>query len=245
MKRKCFNWLRKMKHDPALKIILGCLFVIVGAFVVIFLLDFSNLPTDIKIVDPANSREWLGHLVGYVGAVVGAFLGSVATLLAVRMTIDKQEKNRREDNAKDVLPLIEISNYFGHDYLGLGSMDYGDEKDNYVMLHFTTTNVGEREMYSPTIRYCYVNGKCMKDANKILSPIIYKNKEHNYCYSLKIDLLKNDYDCFELFFDIYFSDCYENLYCQKIKCRCERHSSSNFFDAEQYEVISAPQIVRE
>ena len=242
MKKKIGTMFKELKGNTILCIFLGCLIVAAGVIFIIFLLDINNIPTSNGWVEPGDSKSWLGHLVEYAGAVVGAFLGSIATLWAVRLTIDSQEKSRLEDNARNVLPLLSIEEWTGNNGLSLESHDFG-KGNAWVRLCFTLKNVGQREMYDVKMGRYYIRSTNMKNIKKEICPVLYKNGCKNFEYFLSLQLPCCDERRFDLVVEIMFRDCYDNQYCQKIKCSCYRRGAQGAFGVDKYEVYSAPQAV--
>ena len=91
---KLFNSLR-----PAYRV---CAWLAIAAFLTLVIVQ---LLFKIECPIPSLVAVWsAGDLIGFVGSIIGA----VATILAVTMTIDHAERNKREEHVMDVLPCIGV-----------------------------------------------------------------------------------------------------------------------------------------
>lgn len=267
MLNKIMVKLRKLMRDEVLQIAFGCFAIVVGTFVVIFMLDAADLPTTMGVVGPDKSREWLGHLVGYVGAAAGAFLGSVATLWSVSLTIERQGRDRKEDNAKDALPLIRVEkdNAPGSCDIQVVISRILDKTNGRTFTndfsdggpHIQITNVGMRELYDlqvTPIKNKFFNGSIKKSE---IVPVLYKNE------TLRIRVLMDakgkeveEHILFSdgpplterVMFRVQFRDCYGNVYYQNFfadlsydpESLADKYSVFRSSEVEDCKITSAP-----
>lgn len=206
-----------------------------------FFLDKFNVLSYLGFIDPDNPpSEWSIAFIGYFGSAVAAIAGYIAVILSLNI----QNKARREDNAKEVLPLISALPtacdtgwnrsviYLKHI---IHSKDGVSTDDNKTSSHLSRDgillkNVGMREMYS--VEIVGVESEFFTTSLKPiqLAPILYKNNSiafdimleaygpHSEHLEITNRTFKNK-SYARVVFDIAYGDCYGNRYIQKIDAK--------------------------
>ena len=245
MKKRIRN--KKTSEDEYIDII-KCALVVVGLILfAIYAFDMLDVPTRIGLVSAENSREWLTNIISYVGIVAGAFIGFFSAMIPVKIMLGKQEEDRKEDNAKKVLPLVKIdawqSSLLGDSIFEKMEFDFDKRKDTSIWLHFAIQNVGLREMYDVWCDdFC---GDIKRKKKRVdIAEIIYKDDWSGKDYTLQVSRLIQSKKI-DLRFKVHFKDCYGNRYYQMVKCECELVGGVDdegraHYRADKYVVIGAP-----
>lgn len=211
----------------------------------VYAFDALDVPTRMGLVSPENSREWLDNIVGYFGIIAGAFIGFFSAMIPVKITLERQEEIRREDNAKRVLPLVKIDTW-QPSQLGdpvIEKIDFDKGNNTSIGLYFAIQNVGLREMYDVWCDdFCGDVKRKRKRAN--IAEIIYKDEWAREDYMLQVNRLVQS-GTMDLRFRVHFKDCYGNGYYQMVKCKCElvggiSDDGRAHYRADEYVVIGAP-----
>lgn len=184
--------------------------------VCIYLLDASNTPSKIGIVDKGNSRDWLEYTVVYFGTIMASFIGFIGAIMAVSLTLEKQNEFRKEDSRKSVLPLAKVSKAhpaYEEPYPFPSIIDVAKKDQTILLLPIAIENVGQREMYD-----IYIGGVCCgkERGNSYHSvlPILYKGDQYSECF---VSSIKNSGEkAIDISLKIYFKDCYDNCYYQEL-----------------------------
>lgn len=199
-----------------------------------FFLDKFNVLSCLDFIDPDNPpSEWSIAFIGYFGSAVAAIAGYIAVILSLNI----QNKARREDNAKDVLPLLAAEPYYGavSKPVIVTNGDYKAASPNVVTGGILKLqNVGMREMYNLEV----INLRSDKFDNvtvrTTITPILYKENSIFLCvYPVMEGVLDGKnvriqgqtfeaHDKLSLSIDITFiyQDCYKNRYAQEFKLTC-------------------------
>jgi len=176
-------------------------------------------------------------LLNLLGGAIGGIIGGLFTFFGVKMTINKEDKDKRLEDKKRVLPLLKLSeskydyryNYITCDFVTTEESKKRIRKNisDTATITFSINNVGERELYDLTI--CNIDSVYFKTNSNLykISPIVYKNDKVNINLVIR-ELGKYDNDNNNSFhtndllisgisFDCYFKDCFDNCYYQKIE----------------------------
>ena len=102
---------KKQNADEYVNIVKWAFAVAALTIIAIYTFDVLDVPTRMGLISPENSREWLDNIVGYFGIIAGAFIGFFSAIIPVKITLERQEEVRKEDNAKRVLPLVKIDTW--------------------------------------------------------------------------------------------------------------------------------------
>lgn len=232
--------MKKLGYSQETLLLLLLLLVIFpGAW---FLIDRFNLPSILGIIDFNNPpSEWSVIFTGYFGSALAAIAGYVAVILSLR----KQEDARKEDNAKEVLPLISVSATIPNDlwnrpaiYLKHtiqsknGDSTAEEEKpslhpsQNGVLLK----NVGMREMYDVKLVGVESDFFTSSSSSIELAPILYKDNTIAFDIMLEANGPQSKYTAIinrtfknrsyaRVIVDVSYKDCYGNCYIQKIELK--------------------------
>lgn len=232
----------KNNADDYVKIAIGAFVIALLILVVIWIADITDFPSNIGIVNESNSHDWRNMVIEYFGAVSSAFIGFIAAIMAVGITLNRQEKIRIEDNAKNALPLVKISSILDFSSIKTEIMLNAQDvnKDQRILeMRFKISNAGQREMYDIWIGD-YVSESFKLSKRGYISPILYKDDNPLYTSVRLYQPIgpDADEDIFLAKFKVFFKDCYGNWYYQQIKCNC--YSEDSEYRAESYSVASAP-----
>lgn len=201
-----------------------------------FYLDFYNVPSKIGWINNINSNEWLNIIFTYAVGILSALIGAYMTIRSVKMSIDEQEKVRKEEEKKKALPLLKISAVEQYDYrykYMQFSCFFTEESKERKRKNISDTanvtikleNVGMRELYDLYIGD--IQSSVFKEDNEYhkMHPIIYK--DDYVCINLNFyemgnydkDLSDEKYHTMINFmtFNCYFKDCYNNWYYQTLQ----------------------------
>ena len=222
-------------------IIIACFFP-----VVIFYIDYYNLPSRVGWAKNMNASIWLEVIMTYGVSIIVAIIGAVVTIKSVQLSINLQEKNRLEEKKKEVLPLLKVEEennyhysykYLQFDFLFTEESKLRERKDipNTANVTIKISNIGMRELYDFYI--CNIQSTFFKDnsQNHYMYPIIYK--DDGVCINLNFyEMGSYDNDKREdkyhtlispITFDCYFQDCYKNWYYQTLEVRLFHQISKN------------------
>lgn len=230
---------KKDKWDEYARLALETFIIAVSIFACIYLLDIVDTPSKLGIVNENNSKEWLRFSINYFGTIAASFISFIGAIMAVSMTIEKQNEFRKEDNRKRVLPIAKIGFCTKKQPLDgsnrqvvvkqKSSGHYSQERANtHNNLQIQLSNVGEREMYDARIKILE-NEDFLPSKEQEIAPIVY-SKEASY-FSMTIDAVMpklnrdsqsdivsdQDNDNIlksEITFLILYKDCYDNKYRQ-------------------------------
>lgn len=192
---------------------------------------------------------WTSAFLGYFASALAATLGFVSVV----MTIYQQEKSRREDKRKDVLPLIAVSKNNSTSKAKVPHVITNEsiEKVNLNPSNgdlFSLKNVGMREMYNVAITDIVCNLLDDQIQKIQISPVIYQGSSvtirlqpviiGDFSEAQGIDPIKEDGQmiiCINIpaifTISISYQDCYNNQYKQKIKI--ETSIGANLFEDEE------------
>lgn len=196
-----------------------------------FAVDSNNILSAIGVKSLGNTpSNWTDAFLGYLGSASATIIGYVAVVI----TIIQQEKSRREDNAKEVLPLLSIEPYHGtvSGSIVVTNGDYESACFNVATSGvLRIRNVGMRELYSLT-----VSMKSDKFSNIVtdieMTPILYKDNSEYICVYPIVEGKPDDKGnihvqeqaikaCGELDISIEmtfsYQDCYGNKYTQDFR----------------------------
>lgn len=204
--------------------------------ITIFYLDFCNIPSKIGWINNINSNEWLNIIFTYTVGILSALIGAYMTIRSVKMSIDEQEKVRKEEEKKKALPLLKINAEKEYDYrykyMQFSCFFTEESKErkrkdipDTANVTIKLENVGMRELYDLYIGD--IQSSVFKEDNEYhkMHPIIYK--DDSICINLSFyemgnydkDLSDEKYDTMINFmtFNCYFKDCYNNWYYQTLQ----------------------------
>jgi len=243
-------------------IVIACFFPIV-----IFYVDYYNVPTKLGWAKKMNVSIWLEIIMTYGVTIIVAIIGALVTIKSVQLSIDLQEERQLEEKKKEVLPLLKLEKgkendytykYLQFDFLFTDESKNRKRKDipNTANVTIKIKNIGMRELYDFYI--CNIQSTFFKENNEIHSmyPIVYKDDSvciNLYFYEMgSYDNDKRDdkYNTLisPITFDCYFKDCYENWYYQTLEIslfhQIKKNTSNNDRALEvsisDTKVISAP-----
>ncbi len=231
------------KWDEYTKLACITFTVAILIFLSIFLIDASNLPTKLGIVDSSNSKEWLNFCINYFGAIAASFIGFIGAIMAVNITLEKQNEFRQEDSRKNALPLIKVKT----DTSALKSkstlspiIELARENKITIFIALSFKNVGQREMYNIWIGGVkQSNWKSEKYCQ--IAPILYKGDTYSDIISSSVPG-QDDIKTINILFKIYYKDCYDNWYYQKIS-GFGKKGSINSYRINELETKSAPMLI--
>lgn len=219
-----------------------------------FFLDKFNVLSYLGFIDSDNlPSEWSIAFIGYFGSAVAAIAGYIAVILSLNI----QNKARREDNAKEVLPLISAlttcSNGLDRSIIYLKHAiqlkNEGSSNDKTTSKHLSRKgillkNVGMREMYDVEIMGIESDFFTTSSVPVELAPILYKGDSIAFDIMLEASGLQSE--CIEItehtfknksyarvVISVAYKDCYSNCYIQKIEAK----ASYNF------EVRKIPELI--
>lgn len=253
MKRKKTE--KKDEWDKVLKSIRIAFCASTLVFACIYIFDITDFPSKIGIVNQENSKSWLQYSIDFFGPVAAAFIGFIGGMMSVFITIKKQDEFRKEENRKNVLPLIKVKdkvkrissiNLLGDNVKGYCSgftfpiIDLAKDGETILIINLEFENVGQREMYDVWLGGI---GSDFKKSNNYyeIAPILYQgDKYKNYLSSAVY--CPNGEKTIDISFKIYFRDCYDNWYFQKINGKGSFASNSYLID--NFMVDSAPVLIR-
>lgn len=230
-----------------------------------FLLDKYNFPSILGFWGTDNPpSEWSVVFIGYYGSAFAAIAGYIAVILSLNV----QNKARKEDNAKGVLPLLSIEVYNGKATCPIivSNAHFNDANQRLAVGNFLKfQNVGMREMYNLEIINIESETLDGVDSPISITPILYKDKHIMVYLPLAIKarrtedgramIIKGKRYNLEVIISAHaeitfaYSDCYENKYAQKFKLKFSSkvdiskvQNQEILFNStiEQCEVINAP-----
>lgn len=237
-----------MKKYIATIIVLAVV-LLVAVPLIWFFVDSINLLSTIGIIQsgvvPSN---WTDIFLGYFGSSISAILGYTAVIV----TISQQEKARREDNAKEVLPLLSAEPY--HEAIPesviITNGDYEAANLNATMGGILKLrNVGMREMYN--LKVVSMRSDKFDDVvtNIEITPILYTDGDAYLCIyptmegkldDNKVQIHGQTFEArgkLDVSIDVTFSyqDCYENMYTQDFRLACT--SRLNLFEHHDGNIV--------
>ena len=171
---------KKDKWDEYIKIAKWTFIIALLIFGCIYFLDITDSPSRLGIVNSENSKEWLNFSVNYFDTIAASFIGFIGAIMAVSITIEKQNEFRKEDSRKNVLPLIKVET----NTLLIKStttippiidLAKNDKTTAFIALSFE--NVGQREMYDVWVGGVKHYSKGSKNYCSI-APILYKKDKY-------------------------------------------------------------------
>ena len=236
---------KKDKWDEYVKIAKWTFIVALLIFGYIYFLDLTDSPSRLGIVNGNNSKEWLNFSITYFGTIAASFIGFIGAIMAVSITIEKQNEFRKEDSRKNVLPLVKVkSNTSSIKFTTTISpmIDLANDNKTIAFIALSFENVGQREMYD-----IWVGG--VKHSSKInngycnIAPILYKNDRYS-------DIITSAINCEEevktvnISFRIYFKDCYNNWYYQEVSGKGDGDWKASY-KIDHLEIKSAPILINE
>lgn len=233
-------------------------------FLTLLLLDKNNVPTYLGWISSDNSQLWLDRSMSYIGTVVGAFIGFMAAILTAKITNDRLDRARREDNAKAVLPLLKVFTVSEkgciEDICVLISRIIGgqEEATGRWSLIMRIRNVGQRELYNlkiTPIENDFFNGQSRGSDSM---PVLYRDDDvvtkvivmakGPECGVIELD--PNHSDTKQVDFWATYSDCYGNQYRQRLSMiltysLINSHNANAIFygtEVKDCKVVSAPEL---
>ena len=209
--------------------------IIVFTLVLVIIADVFDIPSHFGISqEMLKLNPWVELVISAFVAIFAALIAAYATIRSVSMTIKKQEENRKDDNRKDALPMIQI------DYLAKIKM--ANKKEVYIKqkidgslkkfepiqsngyIRIPIRNVGLREMYDVRVLFEDSDNFSKSEEEQPLVPILYKD-DLAYMFIETITYMPKDIGKTELvndvhptttiFFNVLFNDCFGNAYKQK------------------------------
>lgn len=234
---------KKDKWDEYIKIAKWTFIVALLIFGCIYLLDVTDSPSRLGIVNSDNSKEWLNFSINYFGTIAASFIGFIGAIMAVSITIEKQNEFRKEDSRKNVLPLIKVETNTS----SIKStttippiIDLAKNNKTITFIALSFENVGQREMYDIWVGGVKHYSKGSKNYCNI-APILYKKDKYSDLIASAIDCEK-EAKTVEISFRIYFRDCYDNWYYQEISGRGAGNWKMSY-KIDHLEVKSAPILI--
>lgn len=159
-----------------------CLGAMSICLVLICAADFNDIPPHFNIFVSQKVNPWTEVFV----SLLSSFLAATATILAVLLTLDSQEKQRQEDNKKQALPILKIEkSKLAHGLLNNFTLDVKSkplrisEEEGYYGkfskdISIQIENVGMREMYDLSLEVID-NTYFTSIKERKLTPILYKD----------------------------------------------------------------------
>lgn len=222
------------KSNKVLYVVAIVIVIVVVIALALAIADVYDIPSRFgmpRIMLELN--PWVELIIGAFVSILAAFIAAYATIKSVSMSIKNQEEIRREDNRKDVLPMIKI------DYSA--KLKTASSKELYVKqkidgplnqyeshqdrrsINIPIRNVGLREMYNVRVLFEGSDDFCESEEEQNLAPILYKD---DLVYMLigiitylpknvNVELMNDYYPTTKMFFNILFSDCFGNAYKQR------------------------------
>lgn len=254
------------KHIITIIVLMVALLIVVP--LVWFIIDSTNLLSIIGIMqsNATTPSNWTSVLLGYFGSALAAILGYTAVII----TIFQQEKARREDNAKEVLPLIAAEPYYGAVSKPVVVTNSDCEAANLNVVTggiLKVQNVGMREMYNLEIISLKSDKFDDVMSHTAITPILYKENSVFLCvYPVIEGALDGKNVCIQgqafkahaeisLFIDVTFAyqDCYKNIYTQDFRLTCisrlnlpECHDNTAVYigtTIEHCDIVDAPKLL--
>lgn len=212
-------------------IVIACFFPII-----IFYVDYYNLPTRLGWTNNMNSSIWLECTVTYGLTMITTVAGALVTIKSVQLSIELQEDKRLEEKKKEVLPLLKVAKeesydytykYLQFDFLFTDESKKRERKNIFNTANITIkiNNIGMRELYD--FHICNIKSTFFKENSLFhyMYPIIYKgdyvciNFNFYEMGSYDNDIKDDKYNPIvsPITFDCYFKDCYGNWYNQTLE----------------------------
>ena len=253
MKRKMAE--EKDDWDKILKSIRLTFCASILVFACIYLFDITDFPSKIGIVNQENSKSWLQYSIDFFGPVAAAFIGFIGGIMSVFITIKKQGEYKKEESRKNVLPLVKVKdrvkrippiNISGDDIKGFSDnfafpiIDLARDEEAFLIINLEFENVGQREMYDVWVGGVESSLRTSKNYHKIAS-ILYKGDKYKNYLSSAVSC-PNGEKTIDISFKIYYKDCYDNWYFQRINGKGSFASNSYLID--NFIVDSATVLIR-
>lgn len=218
------------------KIIAVVLFVLFLMSIIVF--DVLNIPSRIIGMkrEMLELNSWVNLVISSIVAVFAAFIAAYATIKSVSMTIKKQEDDRKEDNRKDVLPMIRIDCLSKQKMTSRKEVCVKQKIDKPLKklksfqcngyIKIPIKNVGLREMYDVHVLFEDSEDFVGSEEEQFLVPILYKDDLVYMLISIitfmpksidesETEFVDDYHNTVKLFFSILFTDCFGNKYKQK------------------------------
>ena len=205
-----------VKWSAYVKLACATFTIVILLLACIYWLDSSNTPSKLGVVTKENSKEWLNYTVSYFGTIAASFVGFIGAIMAVLLTLKKQNEFRKEDSRKNVLPLIKVAKARPacEDPSPFPPIiDAAKEDQTVLLLPITLENVGQREMYDIWLGGVCSNKGRSNNYYKVL-PILYKGDQYSDCFISSVD--SSSEESINISLRIYFKDCYDNWYYQEL-----------------------------
>lgn len=236
---------KKDKWDEYAKIA-SCAFILaILFFTIIYLIDVTDSASKMGLVNADNSKDWLNFSISYFGSIAASFIGFIGAIMAVSITIEKQNEFRKEDNRKDVLPLVRVkadATILSAKNKIFPIIEYAGDGGTTLFISLSFKNVGQREMYDVWVGGVKYGSKESNYYCKIL-PILYVNEGYSDHLSSAIYCHPNE-KFVNVSFKIYFKDCYDNWYYQEI-IGVGTGDYGRSYKVDRFEIKSAPILVGE
>lgn len=236
---------KKDKWDEYIKIAKWTFIVALLIFGCIYFLDVTDSPSKLGIVNSENSKEWLNFSINYFGAIAASFIGFIGAIMAVSMTMEKQNEFRKETSRKNVLPLIKVKANTAAINIEKSIppiIEPPKEEQAMLLIAISFKNVGQREMYD-----IWLGGiKCGSEESDNyceIAPILYKGDKCNEHVKTVVKRQQGQ-GTVEISFRIYFKDCYENWYFQEIIGK-STSGPGRRYKVDAFEIRSAPKLISE
>jgi len=203
-----------------------------------FILDATNFLSHLDLIVDESPGKWSSLFLNYYGSAFAAVAGYIAVII----TIHQQEKSRKEDKAKEVLPLIAVDIYGGSmvDYITITNENCDVARLNPDLCgELKIKNVGMREMYN--LEVANMKSAFFEDIKSPIpiTPILYKDATQTIRIFpiIKWDLKENGGDKelhamkqiikikpntspevkVDVLITFAYEDCYKNKYTQDFK----------------------------
>lgn len=225
-------------------------------FACIYLFDVMDLPSKLGIVDGDNSKTWLEYSIEYFGPITAAFISFIGAIMAVSVSLNKETEFRKEDNRKNVLPLIKIKeknrkisldgplskSVKGADGdFNFPIIELARDNETMMIMNLSIENVGQREMYDVWIGGVNHMGRESKKYCRV-TPVLYRNEKYTNCVFASTDCPR-DLRNVTISFRVYYRDCYDNWYYQIISGTGSYKPNSYLVDT--FMVDGAPVLIKE
>lgn len=143
------------------RIIFILMFVVFLSPVVIFYLDYYNIPSLFGYAEKINTKDWLSFIMNYLGTIISSIIGAVFLVYMTTRQIVKNSEENQESHRIQNMPLL--------NYAVNTSTQNREEKDNIETIF--TKNDGK--IYCLNIEIKNIGLNCVKDIIiKINSDII-------------------------------------------------------------------------
>lgn len=189
--------------------------------IIIYYLDYFNLPSSWKMTKNVDSREWLGFLANYTSSVVGAIIGGMITIFVARYQIkennEDNEKRDKENLRLQNMPILSFS---------LNNDEFPVKNENIISTRFDDAtvydlnifikNIGTNNIKNIKIDFNseIINNKKLRLVGEDTLVVLEKEKEIVIQKSFFLEPTETPY---KIYITVYYQDVLNNWYEQELE----------------------------